>query len=399
MNRSERRAQAMRALINRIEEKIDTIKRWKRFGIIESHSWLLEFCEHPNFFKGFKELLLENYTYDDFLKRTINVNTVLDTIDISTFKFYLIPKTERNFVLKHEEVADAPSFDECTDELSVQIEYATCNVIEEEERQEVEFIEEVEEVEVVVKIASATEIITEQVTSTIVQTSEDPIPDQVETILVALDSKINRRIFANAMKLRINSRLNAEDLFSLWLGQTAEGRLKNKFANDDVYWLSNQLYPNGIDVPLLIYACPGSGKTTFNDDYGDQFRDTDLMYYWGLSYYPVVLTNMSHLISNNIEHHRRDRKAIVVIPSRSKFRERCYLLSGYTDKWYYDLIDNFCGIKSKYIKVIRSDDYLSDIMKNRDMKLMIQEAVGLMKGVISTRTLIKSKMKNIMYVE
>lgn len=102
--------------------------------------------------------------------------------------------------------------------------------------------------------------------------------------------------------------------------------------SNDVYSLTQRYY-KGKSFPFVLYACPGSGKTTFNHQ-NRLFLDTDVMYLWPLmNGSPFIITNMPHLISSAVY-------SIAVIPSREKFKERCKHINGYAETWYDDMIEN-----------------------------------------------------------
>lgn len=120
---------------------------------------------------------------------------------------------------------------------------------------------------------------------------------------------------------------------------------------NDVYSLSQKfLETPDVKFETVIYACPRSGKTTFNREFRSCL-DTDWMYYWPLmSGSATIITNMPHLL-------RVARKSIAIIPSLATFRERCQHISGYEDGWYNDMLRETKGCTIRII----TDRYLRQI--------------------------------------
>lgn len=103
-------------------------------------------------------------------------------------------------------------------------------------------------------------------------------------------------------------------------------------------------------IPLLIYAPPGSGKTTWHKD---RIYDTDCLTNWVKGVTPnVVITNDPSLV-------RISGKAYFMIPTKKVFRERCISKCGdrYRENWFKGVLG---WSRRKNVKLIESDEYMSD---------------------------------------
>lgn len=109
----------------------------------------------------------------------------------------------------------------------------------------------------------------------------------------------------------------------------------------------------GVSFPLMIYACPGSGKSYFNR-ITHEFLDTDYMYLWPfLTDTGKYITNMPNVISKAVY-------SIALIPSRSVFEARCISKKlKPKPEWYSGLIRD-----TQYANVkLLSNKYLSEVIE------------------------------------
>lgn len=124
------------------------------------------------------------------------------------------------------------------------------------------------------------------------------------------------------------------------------------------YEISIQLYESPIQrIPVVIYAPPASGKTTFITENKlierRRIRDTDDINAWKY-FSQCVITNMPHLL------HNADI-SISILPSRETFNKRCKFRGLKPDtSWYCDarklsLKSNIC---------IQTDNFVNLVLKS-----------------------------------
>lgn len=108
---------------------------------------------------------------------------------------------------------------------------------------------------------------------------------------------------------------------------------KSDIVTHSVYGLSQKfLQTDAKSFPLLVYACPGSGKSYLNK-IGRCFLDTDNLFFWPMiNQVPNIITNMPHLI-------KTAKHSISVIPTLAVFRSRCEKIQGFSDDWYYGMLE------------------------------------------------------------
>ncbi|UHK03264.1 MAG: polyprotein [Hangzhou flavivirus 1] len=105
-------------------------------------------------------------------------------------------------------------------------------------------------------------------------------------------------------------------------------------------------YPTEYD--FVLYACPNSGKTTWNKD---RFYDIDEAALW-LEQPKTIITSVPQF--ENV------KAGVAILPSKEVFEDRCKR-RGLTvgNDWYSGLISSLS--KNKQIKVIPTDAYISNI--------------------------------------
>jgi len=103
-------------------------------------------------------------------------------------------------------------------------------------------------------------------------------------------------------------------------------------------------------LPLVIFAPPASGKTTFNMR-TRSCLDTDSIYLWQtLKSNGVYLTNMSSAIAKAV-------LSVAIIPDRRTFERRCTMRGlVYKNNWYSDMLRN---VRKANVKIL-SNKYLSE---------------------------------------
>lgn len=110
-----------------------------------------------------------------------------------------------------------------------------------------------------------------------------------------------------------------------------------------------------VKIDKLIYAPPGSGKSTFNKD--GKYYDTDYVPCWKGMKADISLTNIHSKIKDC-------RESLAIIPSRECFMKRCRARGlDVKEQWYDDVLES----AKHATHVIYSDEYLSDIFVTSDV--------------------------------
>lgn len=119
---------------------------------------------------------------------------------------------------------------------------------------------------------------------------------------------------------------------------------------NNVFECGNKRY-TGKSFPIVMYAPPHSGKTTYNKQVRS-FLDTDSMFLWQqFESKGAYLTNMPNLIDKGVF-------TISIIPTRDEFFRRCRTRGlTPTDEWYTGMIND---TKHSNCKIL-SNKYLSDL--------------------------------------
>jgi hypothetical protein len=109
---------------------------------------------------------------------------------------------------------------------------------------------------------------------------------------------------------------------------------------------------------ILIYAPPNSGKSHFNQMYGNRFYDTDFSVYG----HGIILTNCHYfawLWGNS------GQRVIYLLPSKKCFYERTNHLPDFRESWYDDAARHSIGL------TLLSDKYVSEVIQFNDNEIKI----------------------------
>lgn len=105
-------------------------------------------------------------------------------------------------------------------------------------------------------------------------------------------------------------------------------------------------------IPLVIYAPPHSGKTSFAKTI-PYVWDTDNIRKWTTISPTCVVTNVPSMV-------KKARKSLMIIPDRDVFIERCKKRNLQpTNQWYDDVLD----VSQHATVVEKSDQYVSEVLR------------------------------------
>lgn len=325
--RNANRSTAHRQFSGYIHVILDRVDSWKLFED-SPLQWLLEFKEHEHFSKVIKDLFNEQCgsIYTSEITET-SIEIFLNSISTQTFILRLSSietlSTANNNVSEEE-----PSSQSDTDPLQDDVNLNSYSEHEDCNPEKILGESIVKQIEKQFEIKLETEI----------SSSSSSWVDEVDV--------------ENSMS--VISTIFGRDYCSTGRYRTME--IQKRIVDNDVYYLSQQLYNRGkARIPLLIYAPPNSGKTILKKYlFSDNIRDTDQMFYWGhMEYSPVVITNMHHLIE-------KADVSIAVTPSRDVFRSRLHRRNIQPRPgWYPDMMKS----ASKATMHIVSNDWLLKVFE------------------------------------
>lgn len=376
--RKQARSDSHRIFAGYVVMVLDEYRRWYNM-FPDPLSWILEFEDHKHFMSVFRKLYSDKFgSYYVEHATEERIKETIMSVDIATFRNLL-------FIASTPETIPKPADSKKQNVGAPPV----CVAVEQQEQIEEGVVEDI----VVEDSASVccAEVLEEPLASNVLLLPE-PAVFMMETNLLYATEKVtevkwneeeNQKLVDNIVRNEIFENYNCDRteieqlVFSrkdTFMGKARifklSEKLKEVYLNNDVYNYGEAVYHHldytdvkkvGAKFPIVIYAPPGSGKTTLNRKlFNSRARDTDQMLYWSTwKYSPVVFTNMSHYV-------RRAHTSIMIIPSRAVFEERCRGRGlNPSPSWYDDVWRD-----SEHATVVLEHDwYLEEVFeRHRDIK-------------------------------
>lgn len=354
---------------------IQRMKSWvKLTGFSGSPiEWILDFDGHENFMKVLRDLFTLRYGSIYVVSTTEElIEEMLNSCDPTLFKLYLVngvdsvtwqkrTTNDENLAVDDTSCSESAVNDEIenrpNDDPSAEVDHARELPIDDvnedkdkDEKDDQEF--DLEPRSLPALNHSGVE------NMSVVSRIDDKVFHAVNDILEAYGYVANR-----TGKRIVHDIMNDEHLKAYDILIASEGFTSLMKSGIGVYEFCMQLFrPLQLKAqkkfPVVIYACPGSGKSHFNKYcLNNSALDTDAIFLWNGNRNMVVLTNIYELLLLG-------RKRIALLPTRSEFDYRCKMKGLEPTTWHGDLT---AFLYKHKIKPIKTNEFLSNIIKGAQL--------------------------------